>query len=79
MEALSIQGAEIYFNKSFLAAEEATNLLEILQGKCAWERHKTSFRSAVPGDEVYHATRVRSLANRRKWAHNAAVRLRRMR
>jgi hypothetical protein len=54
MEALSIPGAEIYFDKSFLAAEEATNLLEILQGKCAWERHKTSFRSALPGDEVYH-------------------------
>jgi alkylated DNA repair dioxygenase AlkB len=54
METLAIPGAEIYFDKGFLADAEATNLFEILQAKCAWERRKTSFKSAVPRNEAYY-------------------------
>jgi alkylated DNA repair dioxygenase AlkB len=54
MEAISIPGAEIYYDKSFLSAEEATKLFDVLQAKCAWERRKTSFKSAVPRDEAYY-------------------------
>ena len=54
METIPIRGAEIYYDKNFLRAEEATKLFDILQAKCAWERHKTSFKSAVPRDEAYY-------------------------
>jgi len=54
METISIPGAEIYYDKNFLAPEEATNMFEVLQKKCAWERRKTSFKSAVPRDEAYY-------------------------
>jgi alkylated DNA repair dioxygenase AlkB len=54
MEILAIQGAEIYYEKTFLSAEEATRLFEVLLGKCAWERRKTAFKSAVPRDEAYY-------------------------
>ena len=54
METISIPGAEIYYERNFLAAEEATKLFDVLQAKCAWERRKTSFKSAVPRDEAYY-------------------------
>jgi alkylated DNA repair dioxygenase AlkB len=54
MEAISLAGAEIYYEKNFLSSEEATTLFEILLAKCAWERRKTSFKSAVPRDEAYY-------------------------
>jgi alkylated DNA repair dioxygenase AlkB len=54
METISIPGAEVYYDKAFLPAEEATQLFEVLQTKCAWERHRTSFKSAVPRDEAYY-------------------------
>jgi alkylated DNA repair dioxygenase AlkB len=54
METISITGAEIYYDKKFLPVEEATNLFHVLQAKCAWERHRTSFKSAVPRDESYY-------------------------
>jgi len=54
MEAISIPGAEIYYDKSLLSAKEATKLFDVLQAKCAWERRKTSFKSAVPRDEAYY-------------------------
>lgn len=54
METISISGAEIYYDKTFLPAEEAIRFLEVLRGKCAWERRKTSFKSAVPRDEAYY-------------------------
>ena len=54
METISIPGAEIYYEKNFLPADEATKLFEILKEKCAWERRKTSFKSAVPRDEAYY-------------------------
>ena len=54
METMSIPGAEIYYDKNFLPVEEATHLLHVLQAKCAWERHRTSFKSAVPRDESYY-------------------------
>ena len=54
METIPIPGAEIYYDKSFLAAEEATELFDILQRRCAWERRRTSFKSAVPRDEAYY-------------------------
>lgn len=53
-EALSIPGAEIYYQKKFLPPEEATMLFQTLLAKCAWERRKTSFKSAVPRDEAYY-------------------------
>ena len=54
METISISGAEIYYDRSFLPAEEATGLFNILLTKCAWQRHRSSFKYAVPRDEAYY-------------------------
>lgn len=54
METISIPGAEIHYEKNFLAAAEATKLFHLLEEKCAWQRRKTSFQSAVPRDEAYY-------------------------
>ena len=54
METILIQGAEIYYDRNFLPAEEATILFDILQTKCAWQRHRSSFKYAVPRDEAYY-------------------------
>jgi len=54
MEPISIPGAEIYYEKNFLPAEEATNLFKALSTKCAWERRQSSFGYAVPRDEAYY-------------------------
>jgi alkylated DNA repair dioxygenase AlkB len=54
MKTISIPGAAIYYEKTFLAPEEATKLFDVLLVKCAWERRKTSFKSAVPRDEAYY-------------------------
>jgi len=54
MERILIPGAEIYYDKKFLSPEEATTLLNALQAKCAWERRRSSFGSAVPRDEAYY-------------------------
>jgi hypothetical protein len=53
MEAISIPGAEIYYDKSFLS-EKQPSCLMFSRRKCAWERRKTSFKSAVPRDEAYY-------------------------
>src|SRR5215471_19318401 len=54
MEAIPIAGAEIYYEKDFLSSEEATMLFNTLLARCAWERRRTSFRSAVPREEAYY-------------------------
>jgi alkylated DNA repair dioxygenase AlkB len=54
METIPIPGAEIYYDKSFLAVEEATILFNTLRAKCIWERRKSSFKYAVPRDEAYY-------------------------
>ena len=54
METIPIPGAEIYYDKNFLSAEEATSLFKILLTKCAWQRHRSSFKYAVPRDEAYY-------------------------
>ena len=54
METIAIPGAEIYYDKNFLAEEEAAKLFVALLTKCAWERRRTSFNSAVPRDEAYY-------------------------
>jgi hypothetical protein len=54
METIPIPGAEIYYDKNFLPAEEATNLFDILRTKCAWGRRRSSFKYAVPRDEAYY-------------------------
>jgi alkylated DNA repair dioxygenase AlkB len=54
METISIPGAKIYYDRSFLPAEEATGLFDILLAKCAWQRHRSSFSYAVPRDEAYY-------------------------
>ena len=54
MEAVFIPGAEIYYDRNFLSAEEATSLFDVLRTKCAWQRHRTSFNYAVPRDEAYY-------------------------
>jgi alkylated DNA repair dioxygenase AlkB len=54
MERLPISGAELYFEKNFLSPEEATALFQALLSKCAWERRRTSFKSAVPRDEAHY-------------------------
>lgn len=54
METIPIAGAEIYYEKNFLPAEEATVLFNALLTKCAWTRHRTSFNYLVPRDEAYY-------------------------
>jgi alkylated DNA repair dioxygenase AlkB len=54
VETISIPQAEIYYDRNFLSVEEASQLFELLQTKCAWERRKSSFKSAVPRDEAYY-------------------------
>jgi len=54
METISIPGAEIYCDKNFLPVEEATILFNNLLTKCAWQRHRASFKYAVPRDEAYY-------------------------
>ena len=66
METIPIPGAEIYYDKDFLTAEEATTLFTILQMKCAWERRRTSFKSAVPRDEAYYGDPGTSYAYSRR-------------
>lgn len=54
MQTVSVPGAEIYYDRDFLSAGEATKLFDALQAKCAWERRRTSFKYAVPRDEAYY-------------------------
>ena len=54
MEMIPIPGAEIYYDKNFLSAEEATIFFNVLESKCAWQRHKSSFNRSVPRDEAYY-------------------------
>lgn len=54
MEAISIPGAEVYYDAFFLPAHEATRFFEAFLNKCAWERRKDSFGHAVPRDEAYY-------------------------
>jgi len=54
MEIIGIAGAEIYYEKDFLSAHEATILFNALLTKCPWQRHRTSFKSLVPRDEAYY-------------------------
>jgi alkylated DNA repair dioxygenase AlkB len=54
MERIPILGAEIYYDKNFLAPEEATTLFNLLLAKCPWERRRTSFKYSVPRDEAYY-------------------------
>ena len=61
METISIPGAEIYYDRNFLPADEATKLFDVLQAKCAWERRRTSFKSAVPRDEAYYGDPERTI------------------
>ena len=54
MDTILLPGAEVYYDKNFLPAEEATILFNILLTNCAWQRHRSSFKYAVPRDEAYH-------------------------
>ncbi|MGA2648748.1 MAG: alpha-ketoglutarate-dependent dioxygenase AlkB [Candidatus Sulfotelmatobacter sp.] len=54
MKAISISGAELYYDGHFLPAEEATQLFNALLSKCHWKRHKTIFGQVVPRDEAYY-------------------------
>src|SRR5262249_38029765 len=51
---LDVPDAELYFDASFLTADEAQRHLECLLEKCAWKRYQTSFGSPVPRDEAYY-------------------------
>jgi alkylated DNA repair dioxygenase AlkB len=54
MQTIPIAGAEIHYERNFLSPEEATTLFDLLRTKCAWERRRTLFNSAVPRDEAYY-------------------------
>jgi len=54
MELIPITGAELYYEPTFLQADEATELFNILQSKCAWERRRANYGHAVPRDEAYY-------------------------
>jgi len=51
---IPLPGAEIYYDSQFLDASAASELFDVLLSKCAWQRHKTAFGSAVPRDEAYY-------------------------
>jgi len=52
MNPIPIPGAEIYYEEHFLRPDEATEWLNTLLSKCAWERGKAPFGYAVPRDEA---------------------------
>ncbi len=54
METIPIAGAEIYYDKDFLPADEAIGLFNALLTRCAWTRHRASFSYLVPRDEAYY-------------------------
>jgi alkylated DNA repair dioxygenase AlkB len=54
MQLLAIDGAEIYYEPSFLAPKDARNVFSELLKHCAWQRRTTSFGSPVPRDEAYY-------------------------
>jgi alkylated DNA repair dioxygenase AlkB len=54
MEAIPISGAELYFERHFLPANEASELLNVLLKKCAWARRQAPFGFPVPRDEAYY-------------------------
>jgi hypothetical protein len=54
METIAIAGAEIHYERNFRPAEEATTLFNALLTRCAWQRHRTSFKSLVPREEAYY-------------------------
>lgn len=54
MQAITIPGAEIYYEERFLPPEEASRFFQALLNKCAWERRKRSFGYPVPRDEAYY-------------------------
>lgn len=54
MQAIPIPGAEVYYEERFLAPREATQLLETLLIKCAWQRRMGPFGHEVPRDEAYY-------------------------
>ncbi|MBV9182645.1 MAG: alpha-ketoglutarate-dependent dioxygenase AlkB [Acidobacteria bacterium] len=54
MQAIAIQGAEIYYQEDFLSAEDAAKFFDALVAGCAWERRRTSFGYPVPRDEAYY-------------------------
>jgi|SRR5215475_380109 len=51
---LDVPGAELYYARDFLTANEADHYFESLLKKCDWKRHRTSFGPAVPRDEAYY-------------------------
>lgn len=42
------------YDENFLPAEGARVLFNVLLTKCAWQRHRTSFKSLVPLDAAYN-------------------------
>jgi alkylated DNA repair dioxygenase AlkB len=54
LEPIHIPGAELYYGKIFLSPEAATEYLNALLTRCAWERRKASFGYDVPRDEAYY-------------------------
>jgi hypothetical protein len=78
METISVSGAEIYYDRSFLPAEEATILFKILLTKCAWQRHRFSFKYAVPRDEACYGDPGSNYAySRREYNRSPGFRRRR--
>lgn len=51
---LQVPCAELYYDRDFLSPDEADRYFEILLTKCEWQRHRTSFGTAVPRDEAYY-------------------------
>jgi alkylated DNA repair dioxygenase AlkB len=54
LEPILIPGAEIYYDRTFLSAGEATGYLNALLTNCVWQRHKAPFGYDVPRDEAYY-------------------------
>ena len=53
IEQIPVAGAEIYYDAEFLDAREASEFFDVLLSNSHWQRHKTTFGSAVPRDEAY--------------------------
>ena len=54
IDHIPVVGVEIYYDGQFLDAHEASDFFDALLFKCPWRRHRTTFGSAVPRDEVYY-------------------------
>jgi alkylated DNA repair dioxygenase AlkB len=54
IEAISLPGAELYYDENFLSSVKATTFFHALLEHCQWQRRNAPFGHRVPRDEAYY-------------------------